>query len=192
MQGRIILARHGESLGNARRTFTESSEIGLTERGREQALRSGQVLKERFDPTQFFSSPYRRARDTAEIMAGELGLRVCLEADLREQSFGDLRGQPYAKAEESLGLHEGPRWEWRPPRGESLLEVQTRAAPVLERLARSFPDEHCVAVCHGGTIFALWSYVARSWERAGTIQNAELLVIAHDGERFGEPELLPP
>jgi probable phosphoglycerate mutase len=191
MRGRLILARHGESVGNATRTFTDSPEVTLTDLGRAQARRSAEILKERFSPVHLISSPYRRARDTAEIISSVLDLAIEVEPAVREQSYGELRGQPYEVARTSPGFAEIPRWDWRPPGGETLREVRARSAPALGRVARTYPDEHAVIVCHGGTIWALWSHVVDDWERAGPIGNAELLVIAHDGERFTEPEVVP-
>ena len=191
MRGRVILVRHGESVGNASRQFTVTDEAGLTDLGRLQAVRAAEVLRTRFRPARLIASPFRRARDTAELIAARLGLSVELDAAVREQHFGELRGRPYEAALELPGFERIQRWEWRPPGGETLLEVRERAVPAIERLAREHADEHAVVVCHGGTILALWSHVTGAWEKASGIGNCELLVLPHDGWRFGEPERVP-
>jgi probable phosphoglycerate mutase len=190
VSGRIILVRHGESEGNATRTFTHSPEVPLTDSGREQARRSGEILRDRFRPVRLISSPFRRAHQTAEIIGEVLSLPVEIEQDVREQHLGDLHGKPYEAAYESPGLADNPVWEWRPPRGETLREVRARAAPVIEQVIRAHPDEDVVVVCHGGTMAALWAHVAGAWEKALPVRNGDLLVLPHDGERFRQPELL--
>ena len=190
MRGRIILIRHGQSVGNAMRTFTSTHEVPLTDLGREQARRSGEILGEQFAPAHLYSSPYRRALQTAEIIGEVLALPLDIEADVREQNLGELQGRPYESILETPGIRELPRWELRPPGGETLVEVRARAGPVLERIARSHPEEHSVVVCHGGTIFALWAHALGTWEGAKAVRNGALVAIPHDGSAFSEPELI--
>jgi broad specificity phosphatase PhoE len=190
VNGRLILVRHGESEGNATRTFTHSPEVPLTDPGREQARRSGEVLRDRFQVVRLISSPFRRAHQTAEIISAVLSLPIEVEEDVREQHLGELHGQPYESALASPGFSDLPVWEWRPPGGETLCEVRDRAVPVIERVARAHPTNDVAVVCHGGTIVALWSHVAASWEKTLPVRNGDLLVVRHDGERFSEPELL--
>lgn len=191
MSGRLILIRHGESEANASRTFTTSPEVPLTDLGRTQARQSGEVLRRTFTPVRLLSSPYRRAVQTAELIAEILSLSVEIEPAMREQHLGELHGQPYDAALRSLGFEDQTRWAWRPPGGETLEEVRDRAAPALERIARAHAAADVVVVTHGGTLFALWSHLSGSWERARTLGNAEICVVAHDGARLREPEILP-
>jgi broad specificity phosphatase PhoE len=92
--GRLLLVRHAESEGNRDRVFTRTPEVGLTERGHEQARRVGEWLRARYEPAQLVSSPYRRARQTAAEIATSTALDVHVEEDLRERSYGHLAGQP--------------------------------------------------------------------------------------------------
>ena len=48
---RLVLVRHGESEGNRDRLFTRTPAVPLTELGREQAQRAGEVIRDRFAPT---------------------------------------------------------------------------------------------------------------------------------------------
>jgi broad specificity phosphatase PhoE len=187
--GRIVLVRHAESEGNAARSFTRSPEVPLTERGWEQARESAVLLAKDFEPERLVSSPFRRARQTAEAIAERLALRVEIEAGVREQHFGELHGEPYEAARSSPGFAELPRWEWRPPGGETLLEVRDRAVPVIEQLAGAHAEGTVVVVSHGGTIFALWSWLVGRWESARSLGNAERCVITHDGREFSPPVL---
>lgn len=185
--GRLILVRHGESEGNRDRRFTQNPDIPLTDVGHEQARQAGRVIRERFAPRHVVSSPYRRAFQTAEIIAAELELGIAIEPDLREQSFGVLAGQPYEILMDEAYRYEGPRWQWRPPEGESLVDVYARATPALDRLAQSNLDRDVVVVSHGGVMFALVAYVAGAWEQSRVPPNCGIVVVEHSDGRYQAP-----
>ena len=110
------------------------------------------------------------------------------------RAMSDLRRVPariavHNRLLDSPGFRSLPRWEWRPPNGESLIEVQARALPAVLRIAQSSPDSDVVVVSHGGTVRALWAHAAGGWEETRTIPNGSLLVIPHDGTSLGKPDL---
>ena len=189
-RGRIILVRHGESEGNRDRTFTQNVDVPLTERGRAQARAAGTRIWARFAPARVLASPFARARETAEIIAAQRGCPVTFDDAFCEQSFGAFAGQPYTAMLSDAAFHEGPRWAWRPPGGESIADVYARAVPAFERLARAAGGEDVVLVSHGGVMFALWAYVAGSWEAARIAPNAGIVVVEHAGGVYGPPVLL--
>ncbi len=191
MPARLICVRHAESEGNAARSFTRTNHAPLTARGETQARRAAERIRARFAPRCVIASPYRRAHDTARIIATALRTSCEIEHELREQFMGGLHGQPYEAALASPGWKELPRWEWRPPGGgETLLEVQARALPAVRRIARAHPADDVVLVSHAGTLHSLWAHAAGGWEHTHGIPNGGLLVIPHDGERFHAAELL--
>ena len=102
------MVRHGESEGNATRTFTLSDEVPLTDLGRTQARSTAEILRGRFAPVRLISSPFRRARQTADEIASILGLPIEIEPDVREQHPGELRGRPYGEALGSPGFAAPP------------------------------------------------------------------------------------
>ena len=190
--GRLLLVRHGESEGNALRRFTESDLVPLTPAGREQAERAAAFLRARFAPVRVVSSPFTRARQTAEIIASALAVPVELEAALREQFLGALHGQSYDAAPATPGYESLARWEWRPPGGETLLEVQARAVPALLAIARASLGRDVVVTSHAGTIQAVWAHVEGGWQDVPYVPNGSVVVVEHDGAELGEPELLLP
>ena len=160
--GRLLLIRHGESEGNRDRVFTYTPEVPLTEAGRAQVRAAAEWIAARYRPVAVVSSPFRRARQTAGIVAERLALAVRVEQDLREQSYGGLAGQPYA-AVRSSDYDPARYWLWRPPGGgETLVEVAARAGPALDRVAAGARGNDDVVVSHGGVMMALWR---RSEER---------------------------
>lgn len=190
--GRILLVRHGESEGNATRTFTASTEVPLTDVGRAQAGRAADVIASRFAPAIVVASPYARARETGEIIAARLSLELRIEEDFREQWLGELRGQPYDVVAADPKFDRAKRWEWRPPGGESLVDVQERVAPAFERLAREHAGRDVIMVSHGGVMLALWAHVIRSWEQARPSGNCAVVVVEHQGGVFRHPDCIDP
>ncbi len=88
---RLLLIRHAESTGNRQGRLQGRADFPLTERGRLQAQELAAVLS-RLPVAVVCSSPIRRALDTAEAIAGPLGLKVEVQAALQEYDFGELSG----------------------------------------------------------------------------------------------------
>jgi probable phosphoglycerate mutase len=175
---RLLLIRHAESEGNRDRCFTPHPEIPLTARGRAQADAAAALIAERFAPARIVSSPFLRARQTADILAMRLGLAVEVEHDLRERSYGELAGAPYSTPR--VGYDPASYWTWRPPGGETLDEVMLRAGAVLDRLVRAAPDEEIVVVSHGAVMMALDCHVRGAWGAGRVVENAGIVVVEHE------------
>jgi broad specificity phosphatase PhoE len=184
---RLLLVRHGESEGNRDRTFTQNPDVPLTAFGRQQARAAARRLADRYRPSRIVASPFTRARQTAEIIAGEFGLTVEFEAAFREQSFGVFAGQPYDALVSDAAYHEGPRWNWRPQGGESLIDVYERVIPAFDRVTQAALGEDVVIVSHGGVMVTLCAYVSGSWEGVAVTPNAGIVVVEHDGSRYTLP-----
>src|SRR4051794_15058756 len=83
---RVHLLRHGESRSNAHPTavaLPEAEGDALTARGREQAMTAARALAS-LPADVLLTSPMRRAVQTAEVLAPELGLAPLVDADLHE------------------------------------------------------------------------------------------------------------
>ena len=74
----LIIMRHADSLP----TSSETGDRELSEQGRGESARSAALLRERVHVTRIMTSPATRARQTAEIIARELGLEFSDNADL--------------------------------------------------------------------------------------------------------------
>jgi broad specificity phosphatase PhoE len=145
----LYLVRHGETDWNQQRRIQGLTDIPLNDTGREQARATGRLLaRRRWDAV--FSSPLRRALETAEIIAEELGLPAPATVDaLVERNYGDAEGMNFLDIERKY-----------PDRGsvpgqESREEVVARVLPALHELAAAHPDQRLVVVSHGGAIRAV-------------------------------------
>ena len=90
----LILVRHGETDWNRDRRIQGSTDIPLNDTGREQARDAAAGLRETLElPTFMAASDLSRARETAEILAGELDLAApLLYPELRERGYGIAEG----------------------------------------------------------------------------------------------------
>lgn len=94
----VLLIRHGESVSNLAHIIAGHENVNLTELGRQQALEAGEKLKESGQKIDhIITSNLNRAADTADIIAGVIGLAKdkIEHTDLvSERYLGKLQGQP--------------------------------------------------------------------------------------------------
>ncbi|MCI0678496.1 MAG: 2,3-diphosphoglycerate-dependent phosphoglycerate mutase [Actinobacteria bacterium] len=92
----LILLRHGESTWNLENLFTGWTDVGLTERGEEEAREAGRLIKEAgLTPDHLHTSVLRRAIDTADLAIAEAGwgeLPTTRSWRLNERHYGALQG----------------------------------------------------------------------------------------------------
>jgi broad specificity phosphatase PhoE len=188
--GKLILVRHGQSEGNAMRQFTHSPEAEMTALGRRQAQEAAFKIKLLFQPKLVVASPYRRAHETGRIIAAELGLPVELEPGFREQSLGELAGKSYDMVREDPTFDPARSWLWRPPGGESHVDVLQRTGPLLDSYAQRFALEELVIVSHGGVMRTMWAHATGSWDTARVPPNCGIVVIEHESGRYRHPEVV--
>jgi probable phosphoglycerate mutase len=150
----IWLARHGETRDNAPPARVQGwRDVPLGDKGREQAralAREAAGLELRA----LWSSTLARARETAEIVAAEIGLEPVLDERLRESHRGRWEGHLI----DTIRKREPETWaEWRRagdsfrfPGGESLTEHADRVRAALHDIRRG--ELPALVICHGGTI----------------------------------------
>ena len=167
----MFLVRHGESVANVNPAIlTELSDhiIPLSAEGRTQAQEAGKFLAEQLNEeskARIHVSPYKRARDTAELIVGAGGPFLDLQENifLGEQQFGLFEGLsldeirstfPSENAHFEKSIAFGGRFYARMPLGESRFDVVSRVCRVIDQIMQ---DEHywgirdVVVVAHGIT-----------------------------------------
>ena len=147
----IILARHGETDWNASETFRGRADVPLNEAGRKQAEMLGEYLGQaKIDFV--YSSPLRRAVDTAGAVAGRWNLEVNPVENLNDFHFGEWQGLSLQDVEEQYPeLYRD--WLDTPeqvkiPGGESLEDVRRRAVPFIEDAIMRCGEGRIVFVSH--------------------------------------------
>ena len=151
----LFLARHGVTEANVRLPYTLQGlrpDSDLVEDGLLQARAMAGALAGR-PVVRAYSSSLRRARQTAEVIAGALGVPLEVEAALAEADVGVWTGLSWEEVarrwpEESAAFHEAPDVSGYLG-GENLAQVCRRALPGIERLVVRHPGETLVVVSHG-------------------------------------------
>jgi probable phosphoglycerate mutase len=146
----LFLVRHGETDWNAEGRWQGQTDIPLNAAGRAQALALAARLRGHGIAT-VATSDLRRARETAAIVAAELGLALdVVDHRLREQSFGDFEGLTARECEERFPeawARSLVDWRTTAPGGESGEAVLGRVVPALEAIAA--PGATALVVMHG-------------------------------------------
>ncbi|HEX4107235.1 MAG TPA: histidine phosphatase family protein [Solirubrobacteraceae bacterium] len=152
MQG-IYLARHGETEYNAIRRFQGQLPVPLNDRGRAQAAE----LAERAANVGFvalWTSPLRRARETADIVGARIGLEPLQDARLMETDAGDWTDRTFAdvqaEAPEAFRRFVEGDPDFAFPGGESFVQQGERVVAALQDIARG--PRPTLVVCHGVAI----------------------------------------
>jgi broad specificity phosphatase PhoE len=120
----IVLARHGETEWSASGKHTSTTDLPLTERGREAARTLGARLAGR-EFALVLASPLQRAVHTARLA----GFEPEIDPDLTELAYGPYEGRTTAEIREQQ-----PGWTvWEEPGGETLEAAAARCDRVITR-----------------------------------------------------------
>ncbi|MBL8907778.1 MAG: 2,3-bisphosphoglycerate-dependent phosphoglycerate mutase [Rhizobiales bacterium] len=161
----LVLVRHGQSEWNLKNLFTGWRDVGLTEKGIEEARAAGRKLREQgLDFDIAYTSALKRAQDTLTIILDELGqpgLETVRDQALNERDYGDLTGLNKDDARKKWGEEQVHVWrrsyDVAPPGGESLKDTLARALPYYMR--RIQPDvlsgKTVLVSAHGNSLRAL-------------------------------------
>jgi broad specificity phosphatase PhoE len=189
--GKLILVRHGESLGNRERVFgVNPAELPLTDLGYRQAREVAHRIRTLFQPELVVASPFLRARETARVIAEILKLPLEVEPLLYERDVGVLQGQSYDALHAALNYDADAPWLWKPEGGESYVDVQARVAPILDRLAQAHASRDVVIVSHGGVMQTLWAHVTGQWENLHVSPNCGIVLIERGPHGYLPPRVI--
>lgn len=168
---KIFFVRHGKDDEKFRGGW---SSLGLVPEGVEQAKQLARYFSEKrteYGITKIISSDLPRAKETADILAKELGLVVVTEERLREVDNGKLAGMPN---EEVLEKYPGLFWSTlKPeecyPNGESPMQFFSRIKEWFETFLKEYKDAdgNVLVVTHGGVINVVY-HLVRNLEWSNT------------------------
>ncbi len=165
---RIYITRHGETDWNKAWKLQGRTDIPLNAHGEEQALRTGEGLKNAgitFD--RVYSSPLQRACRTAQLISGLPADKIIKDSRIIEFSFGKAEGTTPEEREEIPELKdfgnffEAPQKYKARPDAESFEDVLSRTADFWEKEIKNLPPEisNVLVTTHGGTLQSLLLHV---------------------------------
>ena len=145
LAGPFLFLRHGETENNRLGLVAGASDVPLNATGQAQARAAAQRLATS-GVNAIWSSPLRRARDTADCVAQVLGLPVLVVPELAERNWGELEGRPRELRQRGV----------TPPGGESLEDFSARTLRGLQQIASSRLP---LIVAHSGTFRVLGAWL---------------------------------
>jgi broad specificity phosphatase PhoE len=154
----LYLVRHGENLANLTKEFSyRKVDYSLTPKGELHAAQTADLLADK-GIAAIYSSPLRRAYETAAALAARLGQEVVVLEQFRELNVGDLEGQP--PTPEAWTAHNEVLRAWRRgeldtafPGGENFWSVWTRVSDGYRQIVATYPHDAVAIFAHGG-VFA--------------------------------------
>lgn len=153
----IYILRHGETALNAKGVMQGWLDEPLNENGRKLAVLSGQAMKGiHFDHC--ISSPFIRAKETAEIILRESGNAAEMQLDdrIREINFGDLEGKGLSEmGKDGYLFYTDPFRFVGFPNGESIRDVCERTQAFLKELIARDDGKVYLVSTHGCAMRAM-------------------------------------
>jgi probable phosphoglycerate mutase len=216
----LWLLRHGQSQGNVIRAAADADadteeldiplrdmDVPLSDLGRRQAEAFGRWLRtasvER-RPTVVLTSPYRRAVDTAEIMlrTAEFPAEVLTDERLRERDLGmmdllTLKGFASRFPVEAAHRKRLGKFYYRPPGGESWVDVALRCRSLRDSVAREHADRRVLLVTHE-VVIIMFRYLLENLGEQGAlalsttaaVANCSLTAYSRNATERLEPEVI--
>jgi alpha-ribazole phosphatase len=149
----VWVIRHAEPDESVKGRCYGSLDTSLSPAGLQQAARLAQrLIAEPF--TAVYSSPRRRAMETAEAIAAPHAPAVTILPDFRELNFGDFEGRTY---DDIASTHPDLYRQWMEtptqvqfPNGENFAQMRTRVLTAYRTLLLQHPAQTIALVAHGG------------------------------------------
>lgn len=161
MNKMVYLIRHGITRSNIEKVYAGRSQEELTEKGVAQVNSLGKNAKD-WGISTVYTSPIRRAVQTAEILNRFIRTHIILEPDFTEMKMGPWEGLP----ESQIALKyrkELQIWQSQPSKlklrdRETLQDIQTRALNAINKILLSNSHTNILVVTHVAVIRCLIMY----------------------------------
>lgn len=181
MNNRYILLRHGQTIYQTKKKkflYPWPDFItNLTEKGKAQIKDVAKQLKNKktcpvgsrhkrdsFGVVLIYSSDFLRTRQTAEIIAEILGLKIIFDKRLRDINFGIFQE---GKIDEyrKFFINKKLKFFKRSPKGESWRDVRKRTIDFIKDIGKKHKNKTILIVSHGDPIWLLNGFLKRISEK---------------------------
>lgn len=155
---KIYIARHGETDSNkAKKLMGQRIDEPLNAEGIRQAQELSKIISRDFDI--IFTSPLKRAVETAKIISDHINVPIVERKELIERDFGDLSGKGWDEMFDAVSgmtnlqkMDFEQNYDYRPFGGESAEEVRDRLLKFVDELKKYFSGKKILVVAHGGIL----------------------------------------
>lgn len=151
---KLYVTRHGQTQWTVKNIVCGSTDCDLIQSGIDQAKELAEKI-EHLGIDVIYTSPLKRAFQTAEILAKALGAPVIKDKRLTEQCYGDYEGGSRDNEEFKQD------WQQFPSRlkgGESVFQLVQRVYNFLDEIKAQCQDKTVLIVGHGGVVKVIHSY----------------------------------
>lgn len=176
LKNRYFILRHGETIYQTKKKKIiypppeKQSSIKLTKKGEIHVKKAAEKLKkEKIDI--IYSSDMHRTRQTAQIIAKELDLKVNLDKRLCDVNLGIYHGRSKREFYKDFDYFSIKRFREKPPRGESWSDCKNRMINFLKDIEKRQKGKKILIVSHGDPLWLLEG-VIKGWSVKKFLQSA--------------------
>lgn len=190
----IYIVRHGETLWNRDKRLQGSTDIELSDYGRELATKTGEALMD--TPIDIiYSSPLKRAYETADLIRNGRAIEIVTDNRITELNFGCFEGQNFSELikDDTLTF----KYFFKQPHlyepakdGETLNKLVERAGSFMHEVIEPLEDtcERVMIVAHGALNKAIMTYIKKHslkhfWS-GGLQQNCNVIIVDYTDKAY--------
>ena len=188
----IITVQHTQSVHHTNAMVGSWTDWDLTELGKEQADRIGEKLKTELAGKKLilYSSDLKRAKQTAEAIAKQLGVQPIFRMELRERNLGKCCGKSVQWLRENRECPEKTVDDKLFSDGESRRDAWNRLWPFYEEMMAN--DEETIIIVSHGDLLSIWNAMflgltvefVREVEIRGSAGGVSHMIVSDEGKRL--------
>jgi len=181
-ENKYFFLRHGESLRQIKKVamcWPEKIRCPLTKKGEKQIKEAAKEVK-RKKINLIYASDLLRTKQTAQIIAKELGLKVIYDKRLREFNAGIFNGKPPKKVWDYVGGGVNI-FDKKPPQGETWTDIKKRTYDFLQDINKKHSKKNILVISHEaplslleGTLQGISNEEILSWRQKDNLEVGEV------------------
>lgn len=149
----LTILRHAETDYNNKGIWIGTTDVGLNTTGKKQAEKYAAANNTNYDL--IITSPLKRAKETADIIAKKLKTKVITDKNLQERYWGVLEGitwEEFAKKYPEAAKKNTQDYQPDLPEAETIPEVEARVQEFIETVKQKYSGKRILVVTHAGII----------------------------------------
>lgn len=174
LNNQYFILRHGQTLWQTKEkkiiySWPDVPPVKLTEKGQKQIKIAAKKLK-KYHLDLIYSSDIYRTRQSSDIVAKDLNLKIKLDKRLRDINLGVYHGRLKKDFYQDFRLSI-KRFSQKPKRGESWNDVKKRLLAFLKEIEKKHKKKKILVVSHGDPLW-LFEGLVKRWPNERLIREA--------------------